>query len=304
MRLLVTGGCGFLGANFLRYVLQHYGPEMITNVDSLATGTLASMEGLAQEYGERYEFLQADMADSDKIDAVLTTHQYFAVVNFASASATGAKGVATLLERARQHGVRRFGQVSKDRVRGQAGVGDGKAAGATDEFQAAADAVALDAYREYEREVVVTRSTNNFGPLQGPRAFVAGTIIHALRDERVPVPGDGLTTRHWIHVDDHSSAVFAALLSGQPGNIYHLTSEQKPRDLDVAHAILEHLGKPRELVRPNPAGSEVESASDEDACLAHEQLDWKPRKQFAEALHETVDWYVRNREWWEPLLGS
>ena len=104
MRLLVTGGCGFLGSNFLRFVLEHYGPEMITNVDSLATGTLASVEGVAAHYDERYEFLQADIADSDRVDQVLTTHQYFAVVNFASASATGAKGVANLLERARQHG--------------------------------------------------------------------------------------------------------------------------------------------------------------------------------------------------------
>jgi dTDP-glucose 4,6-dehydratase len=294
MRLLVTGGCGFLGSNFVRYILQHYGPEMITNVDSLASGTLASMDGLAEEYAERYEFLQADVADSDAIDTVLTTHQYFAVVNFASASATGAKGVETLLERARQHGVRRFVQVSKDRVEGPGG-------NRADEYQAAADAVALNAYRQYEREVVVTRSTNNFGPLQSPRGFIAGAIIHAIGDEPVPVPGEGVGTRHWIHVDDHSSAVFAALLEGRPGSTYHLTSEEKPRDLDVAHTILEHLGKPRELIRFTPAGSEMESASDEDACLAHEQLEWKPRKHFGEALRDTVDWYVHNRAWWESL---
>jgi len=266
MRLLVTGGCGFLGGNFLRFVLQHYGPEMITNVDSLVTGTLANVDGVATEYGDRYEFLRADIADSDRIDTVLTTHQYFAVVNFASASATGVVGVANLLERARQHGVRRFVQVSKDRV-SEPGLGPVRRKGMlpADEYQAEADEIALDASREYEREIVVTRSANNYGPMQGPRAFVSGSIIHALRDEPVPVPGDGSTSRPWIHVDDHSAAVFTAVLEGQPGSIYHLTSDQRVRDLDVAYAILEHLGKPRDLVRLAPFEDVADPAPDDDA---------------------------------------
>ncbi|HEY3899135.1 MAG TPA: NAD-dependent epimerase/dehydratase family protein [Chthoniobacter sp.] len=302
MRLLVTGGCGFLGSNFLRFVLQHYGPEMITNVDSLITGKLANVDGVAAEYGTRYEFLQADIADSDRIDEVLSTHQYFAVVNFASASATGAEGVATLLERARQHKVRRFVQVSKDRIP-ELGMGVGGPETGTilpaDEYQAEADEIAIDAYRQYEREVVVTRSANNYGPMQSPGAFVSGAIIRALRDEPVPVPGDGSAARPWIHVDDHSAAVFAAVLEGHPGSIYHLTSEQRLRDLDVAHAILEHLGKSRELIRLAPFEDVSDPAPDEDAYLAHEELDWEPRKNFATGLRDTVDWYVHNREWWE-----
>ena len=285
----------------MRFVLQHYGPEMITVVDSLASGNLANMEGLVEEHGERYEFLQADVADADKIDTVLTTHQYFAVVNFAGASATGAKGVATLLERARLHGARRFVQVSKDRVPKPGSAAKAWIMLQADEYQAAVDSVAIEAYREYEREVVVTRSANNYGPMQNPRAFVAGTIIHALRDEPVPVPGDGSTARPWIHVDDHSSAVFAAVLDGQPGSSYHLTSEQRVRDLDVAHAILEHLGKPRELVRLSPGHEVPEPGLDEDAHLAHEQIEWTPGKNFAQELRTTIDWYVRNREWWEAL---
>ena len=289
----------------MRYVLQHYGPEMITNVDSLVTGTLANVEGVAEEHGKRYEFLQADVADSDKIDAVLTTHQYFAVVNFASASETGAEGVATLLERARLHGVRRFVQVSKDRVPKPGSSGAAGKSGnllPADEYQAAADAVALDAYREYEREVIVTRSANNYGPAQSPRGFVARSILHALRDEPVPVPGDGSTARPWIHVDDHSSAVFATVLEGKPGSIYHLTSDQRSRDLDVAHEILDHLGKSRDLVHLLPGDEITEPGLDEDAHLAHEQLEWEPRKHFAQGLRETIDWYVRHREWWEALL--
>jgi dTDP-glucose 4,6-dehydratase len=275
---------------------------MITNVDSLVSGKLANVDGVAADYGSRYEFLQADISDSDRIDEVLSTHQYFAVVNFASASATGAEGVATLLERARQHGVRRFVQVSKDRIP-EPGLGVGWSKTGTilpaDEYQAEADEIAIDAYRKYEREVVVTRSANNYGPMQSPRAFVSGSIVRALRDEPVPVPGDGSTARPWIHVDDHSAAVFAAVLEGHPGSIYHLTSEQRLRDLDVAHAILEHLGKSRELIRLAPYESVSEPAPDEDAYLAHEELEWEARKNFSAGLRETIDWYVHNREWWE-----
>jgi dTDP-glucose 4,6-dehydratase len=120
----------------------------------------------------------------------------------------------------------------------------------------------------------------------------------------VLVPGDGATARPWIHVDDHSSAVFAAVLDGQPGSIYHLTTDQRSRDLDLAHDILAQLGKPRDLVRLSPGHSVPEPGLNEDAHLAHEQLEWKPRKQFPQALRETIDWYVRNREWWESLSRS
>jgi dTDP-glucose 4,6-dehydratase len=144
--------------------------------------------------------------------------------------------------------------------------------------------------------VVVTRSANNYGPMQGTRAFISGAIVQALRDEPVPVPGDGGMARPWIHVDDHSAAVFAAVLEGHPGRVYHLTSEQRVRDLDVAHTILGHLGKSRDLVRLAPYEEVVEPAPGEDGYLAHEELEWEPRKDFAEGLRETIEWYVRNVE--------
>lgn len=291
MRLLVTGGCGFVGSNFVRYVLQHYGPEMITNVDSLVTSDLAGVGGIAKEFGDRYEFLRADVADADKIDAVLSTHQYFAVVNFTGGSPTGTAGMAALLERGRQHGVRRFLQVSSDRVFSAAAGGQGN--------QAAADALALEAYRNFGQEVVLTRAVGSYGPFQAATDFIPASIIHALRDEAVSVPGDGSKMRGWLHVEDHCSAIFAALLSGEPGTIYPLINEQKFSDLDVAHAILEHLGKARDLLQLNsPAGDSGPGISDEDH-LAEKQLEWKPRKHFAGALRETVDWYVHNREWWD-----
>lgn len=291
MRLLVTGGCGFVGSNFMRYVLQHYGPEMITNVDSLVTSDLASVAGIAQEFGERYEFLRADVGNADKIDAVLSTHQYFAVVNFTGGSPSGTPAMPVLLERARQHGVRRFLQVSSDRVFSSATSGQGN--------QAAADALALEAHRTCEQEVVVTRAVGSYGPFQAPTDFIPSSIIRALRDEPVPVPGDGSKERSWLHVEDHCSAIFAALLSGEPGTIYPLVNEEKISDLDVAHAILEILGKSRDLIRLNGATSDSGPGISDEDHLAYQQLEWKPRKHFAASLRETVDWYVHNREWWD-----
>jgi len=294
MRLLVTGGCGFVGSNFLRYVLQHYGPEMITNLDSLVSGHLSSVEGLAAEFGERYAFLQADVCDGERIEAVLSEHQFFGIVNFASESASGSTGMEGLVDRARKHGVRRFLQVSSHRtMRGDA---------AAARNQAAADAVAMANYRVYGEEVVMTRSPRNYGPLQSLKGFIPRTIIGALRDEPVAVAGDGLAARGWLHVEDHCSAIFCALLAGEAGTIYQLTAEQTYSELEVAQRILDQLGKPRELIRHTPGEAEPDGEIEEGASLAHEKLDWTPRKHFADALRETVEWYVRNREWWEPLL--
>jgi dTDP-glucose 4,6-dehydratase len=289
MRLLVTGGCGFVGSHFLRYVLQHYGPEMVTNVDSLVSGSLASVEGVAQTFGERYEYLRADVGDVDKIDAVLAAHHHFAVVNFTGESESGAAGLPTLLERARKHGVRRFLQVSTDRV-------------AFSKHQAAVDELALATYRQFGEEVIVTRSARNYGPFQSPHQFIPQLVVHALREEPVAVPADGSHSRGWIHVEDHCSAIFSALLSGTPGAIYHLATDQKVQDLEVAHWVLDHLGKPRELVRFTAEGNEPEPGMDAAAVLAQEKLDWKPRKHFTDSLRDTVDWYVHHREWWESML--
>jgi len=286
MRLLVTGGCGFVGSNFVRYVLQHYGPEMITNVDALTTGRLANLDGVVENYGARYEFLHANIADADKIEAVLAKHQFFAVIHFAAES-SGAAGTAVLLDRARRHGVRRFLLVSK--------AGGASALGASEE-------VALAAYRDHREEVVITRATDSYGPFQPPAGFIPNVILHALRGRPSPVAGDGSQVRDWLHVEDHCAALFTALLDGQAGAIYHLAAGAEVRDIDLAHRILEHLGKGRDLVeflpdQPADASRRRVPAADEQAMPA-----WKPRQNFDQGLRETIAWYVRNRETWEPLL--
>lgn len=310
MRLLVTGGSGFVGCNFIRYILQHYGPEWVTNVDALTTGRLANLEGLADEYGDRYEFLHAAIADRDRMEAIFEKHQYFAVVHFA-AEASGMDGAAALLEQARRHGVRRFLLASREGA----------------EAMLPVEIAVLNAHRDYGQETVITRTTHCYGPCQAPPALIPQAIIRAMRDQRVPLAGDGARLRDWLHVEDYCAAAFTALLDGQPGTIHHVGSGHELRDIDLVHRILEQLGKGRDLVElvaagetPRSAAAPAPAGADTVAGAGHggdgvetmrlptqptqNTLPWKPRHAFDQGLRETIDWYVRNREWWESLPRS
>ena len=278
MRLLVTGGCGFVGSNFVRYVLQHYGPEMITNVDALTTGRLENLAGVAEEYAERYEFLPASIADTEKVEAVLGKHQYFGVVHFA-AEACAEAATEDLLRRAHRHGVRRVAVIAHER-------------------QNAAERAALAARREHRQEVVVLHAPNRYGPFQAPTELIPRIILQALRDERISLATGGRHVRNWLHVEDFATAIFVALLNGEPGTVYRVPTEDERADIDVAHAILDHLGKDRALLDA-ASGEELPPANAaEGGDVSAEVLEWKPRHHLSSALRGTIDWYVRNREWW------
>src|SRR5947207_12196387 len=209
MRILVTGGCGFIGSNFIRYILQHYKPEYVTNVDVLTyAGNIANLQGVVDEHGERYEFFKADIANVDLMDALMTEHQFYAVINFAAESHvdrsindplnfihTNVIGTSVLLECARRHGVQRFIQISTDEVYGSLG-----AAGRFTEqspldpsspysaSKAGADLLVLASYKTYGQEVVVSRCSNNYGPYQFPEKLIPLMNIKAIRDEPLPRP--------------------------------------------------------------------------------------------------------------------
>ncbi|HZJ17436.1 MAG TPA: dTDP-glucose 4,6-dehydratase [Chthoniobacteraceae bacterium] len=325
MRLLVTGGCGFIGSNFIRYVLQHFGPEMITNVDALTyAGNLANLTGVAEEFGERYEFYRADIADADRMNALLAKHQFFAVVNFAAESHvdrsidtpgdfihTNVVGTATLLDAARKHGVRRFLQVSTDEVYGSLGPTGRfteksgiKPSSPYSASKASADLLALACHHTYGQEVIVTRCSNNYGPYQFPEKLIPLMIVNALANKPLPVYGDGLNVRDWIQVEDHCAAVFAALLHGKPGEVYNIGGDGEMRNIDVVKMILDHLGKSHELINyvPDRLGHDRRYAIDSSKVRA--DLNWKPRHTHLDGIRETVDWYVANRAWWEPLVKN
>ena len=323
MRILMTGGCGFIGSNFVRHVLEHYGQTMITNVDSLTyAGNPANLAGVAEQYGERYEFYKADISDQLRMNALFEKHQFFAVINFAAESHvdrsidspgdfihTNIVGTATLLDAARRHRVRRFLQVSTDEVYGSLGP-EGKFTETSpiqpsspySSSKAGADLLALAMHHTYGHEVVITRCSNNYGPYQFPEKLIPLMIINALSDKPLPVYGDGLNVRDWIHVEDHCAAIVAALFDGKPGEVYNVGSDGEMRNIDVVKMILAYLGKPESLIKyvPDRLGHDRRYAI--DSSKAHRDLKWKPRHQHEQGIRETIDWYVKNRAWWEPLI--
>ncbi len=323
MRLLVTGGCGFIGSNFIRYILEHYAPEFVSNVDALTyAGNSANVAGLAEKYGERYEFFQADIANADQMDALMSQHKFFAVINFAAESHvdrsinspqnfihTNVVGTCILLDAARRHGVKRFVQVSTDEVYGSLGP-EGRFTEQTpldpsspySASKAGADLLALACHHTYGQEVIITRCSNNYGPFQFPEKLIPLMIVNALNDKPLPVYGDGLNVRDWIHVHDHCSAIVSALLEGKPGEVYNVGGDGEMRNIDVVKLILDHLGKPHSLIEfvKDRLGHDRRYAI--DSSKVQQELNWKPLHRPEQGFRETIDWYVKNRDWWEPLL--
>jgi dTDP-glucose 4,6-dehydratase len=323
MRILVTGGCGFIGSNFIRYILKHYKPAYVSNVDVLTyAGNLANLEGVAEDHGDRYEFFKADIANADQIDALMTDHAFYAVINFAAESHvdrsindpanfihTNMIGTSVLLDCARRHGVQRFVQISTDEVYGSLGE-TGKfteqspldPSSPYSASKAGADLLALASYTTYGQEVIVTRCSNNYGPYQFPEKLIPLMIIKAMRDEPLPVYGDGKNVRDWIHVDDHCAGVVAALFEGKPGTIYNFGGSQEMVNLEVVKLILKKLDKPETLISfvTDRLGHDRRYAI--DSSFSQRELSWKPRHNFERGLAETIQWYIDNQAWWQPLL--
>jgi dTDP-glucose 4,6-dehydratase len=323
MRILVTGGCGFIGSNFIRYILKHYKPAYVSNVDVLTyAGNLANLEGVAEDHGDRYEFFKADIANADQIDALMTDHAFYAVINFAAESHvdrsindpanfihTNMIGTSVLLDCARRHGVQRFVQISTDEVYGSLGE-TGKfteqspldPSSPYSASKAGADLLALASYKTYGQEVIVTRCSNNYGPYQFPEKLIPLMIIKAMRDEPLPVYGDGKNVRDWIHVDDHCAGVVAALFEGKPGTIYNFGGSQEMVNLEVVKLILKKLDKRETLISfvTDRLGHDRRYAI--DSSFSQRELSWKPRHNFERGLAETIQWYIDNQAWWQPLL--
>ena len=323
MRLLVTGGCGFIGSHFIRYVLEHYDPESITNIDLLTyAGSLNTTADLPDRFGDRYEFIRADIADRKKIDEVLSAHTYFGLVNFAAESHvdrsiispadfihSNVVGTTVLLDAARKHGVKRFVQVSTDEVYGSIDLpvaenGSLNPSSPYSASKAAADLLALAYHKTYGQDVAITRSSNNFGPYQFPEKLIPLMILRALANEPLPVYGDGLHQRDWLYVEDNCAAVFDVLMNGVSGSIYNVASQSEHQNLDVVKMILKRLNRSEDLitfVEDRPAHDRRYRL---DTTKIRTEIGWKPLHDFERTLLKTVDWYRANEAWWREVLTN
>ncbi|MBV9673468.1 MAG: dTDP-glucose 4,6-dehydratase [Verrucomicrobia bacterium] len=323
MRLLVTGGCGFIGSHFIRYVLEHYQPENVTNVDALTyAGSLQTAADFSERFGDRYDFVHADIRELDWMDDLLSRHSYYGIINFAAESHvdrsitdpenfidTNIKGATNLLAAARRHGVKRFVQISTDEVYGSLGESgwftESSPINPSSPYsasKAAADLLVLAAYKTYGQDVVITRSSNNYGPFQYPEKLIPLMISRALTNHSLPVYGKGVNIRDWIHVEDHCAAVFDVLMQGRAGEVYNVGAGSERTNLEIVKAILAHLGQSEELIQfvTDRPGHDYRYAI--DAQKLRSEIGWKPSHDFKTGLAETIEWYRENERWCSEVL--
>jgi dTDP-glucose 4,6-dehydratase len=315
MRILITGGCGFIGSNFIRYFSSKYPSAEILNVDKLTyAGNLQNLQGLEKRKG--YRFVKADIANAGQIKRIFKNFKPEVVVNFAAEShvdrsitAPGAflktnfLGVGVLLNCALEYGVERFVQISTDEVYGSIMRGKFredsvlKPSSPYSASKAAADGLAMAYYKTYGLPVVITRSSNNYGPYQFPEKFIPLVIFNAMEDKKIPVYGDGQQVRDWIYVEDNCRAIDLVLRRGKIGEIYNIGGQYERTNIYVIKKILRTLSKPAtliEYVKDRP-GHDRRYALSIAKIKGH--LGWRPRVSFESGIMETLKWYRNNREW-------
>ncbi|MFQ3593732.1 MAG: dTDP-glucose 4,6-dehydratase [Gemmataceae bacterium] len=317
-KVLITGGCGFIGSNFIRYLLQTQSDVYLVNLDVLSyAGNLANLADVASH--PRYRFIRGDITDPATVRVAMTGVE--AVVHFAAEShvdrsiqdsgpfvRTNVVGTQVLLDAARALGISRFVQVSTDEVYGSLGP-----TGAFRETtplapnspyaasKAAADLLALSYAHTFHLPVLITRCSNNYGPYQFPEKLIPLFLSNLLRDQPVPVYGDGQQVRDWIHVRDHCAAVASVLFDGRAGEVYNIGGRCELTNLELTHQLLRLLGKPTSLIRyvPDRPGHDRRYAID---CTKIEtELGWRPSIPFEQGLRETVQWYRDNAAWVEQI---
>lgn len=313
--VLVTGGCGFIGSNFIRYLLETDPAVHVVNYDLLTyAGNLANLADLADN--PRYRFVQGDIADRDAVGRAIGTG-VSAILNFAAEShvdrsihdsgpfvRTNIVGTQTLLDAARRFEVPRYVQISTDEVYGSLG----PSGAFTEETpiapnspyaasKAAADLLVRSYVHTFHLPAVITRCSNNYGPFQFPEKLIPLFITNLFRDEPVPVYGDGQNVRDWIHVRDHCAAIDRVWREGRVGEVYNIGGRCERTNLELTHALLDAVGKPRSLIRyvKDRPGHDRRYAI--DCTRIENELGWRPKVPFAEGLRETVRWYREHGEW-------
>jgi dTDP-glucose 4,6-dehydratase len=321
--VLITGGAGFIGSNFVRLLLAERPEAKIVNLDALTyAGNLANVADL--ESNPNYTFVRGDICDADLITRLLREHQIESVFHLAAEShvdrsilsaaefiRTNVAGTETLLSAARAHGVQKFVHISTDEVYGTLGE-TGKFREDTpiapnspySASKAGSDLVCRAFYETYHFPVSITRCSNNYGPYQFPEKLIPLMIIKAMKGEKLPVYGDGMNVRDWIHVTDHNRAVLAVAEKGRDGEVYNIGADNEWPNIKIVKKLLELLGKGEDLityVKDRP-GHDLRYAI--DASKIKTELGWKPLMSFDTALKDTVDWYLGHQTWWQEIMSG
>lgn len=320
MKILVCGGAGFIGSAFIRNYLKNNPSHIITNLDNLTIGSnLLNLKSI--ENNQSYTFVKDDIRNESKIDALVKDAD--TIVNFAAEShvdrsianpkpfiETNILGTYSILEAIRKHD-KQFIHVSTDEIygdaEGQSSFNENSQINPSNPYaatKAAADHLVASYYRTYGINCITTRCTNNFGPYQFPEKLVPKTIIRTIKNLKVPLYGDGKQIRSWIYVYDHVQAIEILLKKGRSGQVYNITAYEEITNKSIVEKILDILEKSHgmiEYVGDRPGHDKRYSI---DSSKIEKETGWTPKYQFGKALEDTVNWYLQNKSWWEPLIDE
>ncbi len=314
-KLLVTGGAGFIGSNFIKFILKKYPDWEVTNFDKLTYA--GNLENLKEVEGNpNYKFIKGDIANKDQVNNVMQ-EGFDYLVNFAAESHvdrsildlspfidTNIKGTQILLEGIRQYSVERYIQISTDEVYGS--IQESKAKedypllpnNPYSSSKASADLLCRAYQKTYNLPIIITRSTNNYGPYQFPEKLIPLVITNALEDKEIPIYGDGQYIRDWIYVEDHCIAIDEVLQNGESGEIYNIGGDNERTNLELVELILKIMEKPLSLIKfiTDRPGHDRRYAV--DTSKIEKEMGWKPGIDFLKGIMETTDWYEENKNWW------
>ncbi|MCR6855251.1 dTDP-glucose 4,6-dehydratase [Paenibacillus jamilae] len=323
MKVLVTGGAGFIGSNFVRYMVKKYPEYNIVNLDSLTyAGNLENLKDI--EESSNYKFVKGDIADRQFINQLFKEEKFDYVLNFAAEShvdrsitnpdifiQTNIQGTQVLLDAAKNAEVKKYLQVSTDEVYGTLG----ETGYFTEETplasnspysssKAGADLLVRAYHETFGLPVNITRCSNNYGPFHFPEKLIPLMIINALNDKQLPVYGDGLNVRDWLHVEDHCQAIDLVLHKGENGEVYNVGGNNERTNIEIVKTILKALDKPESLIKyvTDRPGHDRRYAI--DATKLREELCWSPKYNFDTGIEQTIKWYLENQDWWKNIISG
>jgi dTDP-glucose 4,6-dehydratase len=322
-KILVTGGAGFIGSNFINYILSTRNDISIVNLDKLTyAGNLENLKSV--ENHPNYTFIKGDIINDELVSYIFQKYEISHVINFAAEShvdrsilgseiffTTNVLGTNVLLENSKRFGVEKFVQISTDEVYGSLGP-EGQFEESTPlqpnspyaASKAAADLMALAFHHTYNVPVVITRCSNNYGPYQFPEKLIPLMIINSLNNKKLPVYGDGLNVRDWIYVIDHNKAVEMVLEKGKSGEVYNIGANTEKPNIEIVKLILNQVGKSVELIEyvKDRLGHDRRYAI--NSSKIKKELGWQPEYSFEDAIKSTVNWFVQNEKWWKGIISG
>lgn len=326
MTIIVTGGAGFIGSNFIFYLLNKYPDDRVVCLDKLTyAGNLTTLESVMTK--PNFRFVKLDICDRAGVYQLFEEEKPDIIVNFAAESHvdrsiedpevfldTNIKGTAILMDACRKYGIQRYHQVSTDEVYGDLPL-DRPDLFFTEETpihtsspysssKAAADLLVMAYHRTYDLPVSISRCSNNYGPFHFPEKLIPLMIVNALANKPLPVYGKGQNVRDWLYVEDHCKAIDLIVHKGREGEVYNIGGHNEMRNIDIVKLICKYLGKPESLITyvTDRKGHDMRYAI--DPTKIHNELGWLPETKFEDGLKKTIDWYLNNQEWWETIISG